>query len=177
MQKFSDRSRKVTKKGTRFIVPHKFTPEGDVINHDNFNPRRDLSKLSLDDFLLLEALQEKKWDFDAACQSISVDSDKARRRYKTLSYFNFEEKRSLALAAIANPTFVTAQNVKGYFEDNLSDGQRDHLKELAKITGAYKPTTNLNLNVSAFVKPQLSPEEEVKTREFFDAIAIQGFPT
>lgn len=173
IQKFSDRSRKVTKKGSQYIVPHKFKPAGDVITVDNFNPRSDLSRLSLDDFLLLEALQEKKWDFDAACKSINVDPELSLKRYKKLSYFQFEEKKSQSLAALATPAFVTAKNLEGFYTDTLSDGQRDHLKELAKITGAYKPTTNVNLNVNAFVKPQLSPEEEQKTREFFDAIAIE----
>lgn len=174
VRKFSDRSRKVSRQGSKFIVPHKFTPKGDVIDESNFNPRRDLSRLSLDDFRLLSALQEAKWDFRSACEAAGLDVDKARIRYKKLAYFEFEDKKSLALAAVATPTFVAAQNVEGFYRDHLSDGQRDHLKELAKISGAYKPTTTLNLSVSAFVKPQLSPEQEKATREFFDTIAVEG---
>lgn len=181
VKKFSDRSRKTVKDGTKFLVPHKFTPSGDVIVLDgddaNFNPRRDISRLSLDDFRLLAALQEKKWDFEAACEMADMDKDAARRRYKRLTYFEFEDKKSQSLAAIANPAFVTAKNIEGFYTDNLSDGQRDHLKELAKITGAYKPTTNLNVNINAMAKPQLSPEEEKATREFFDTIAVPGTPS
>jgi hypothetical protein len=170
---FSDRSRKTKRIGSQFIIPHKFTPDGDVVDESNFNPRRDISRLSLDDFRLLAALQDKKWDFKAACEFCNLDPDVSERRLKKLSYFQFEDKKANALAAVANPAFVTAKNVEGFYTDSLSDGQRDHLKELAKITGAYKPTTNLNLSVSAFVKPQLSPEQEKATREFFDTIATQ----
>lgn len=169
---FSDRSRKTRRVGSQFIVPHKFTPEGDVLDESNFNAKRDISRLSLDDFRLLAALQEKKWDFKAACESIQADPEKAPKRYKKLSYFEFEDKKSLALAAVATPAFVTAKNVEGFYTDNLSDGQRDHLKELAKITGAYKNTTNVNVNFNAFVRPEMTPEDEKKTREFFDTIAI-----
>lgn len=173
VRRFSDRSRKSRRVGSQFIIPHKFTPAGDVIDTSNFDPHRDISRLSLDDFRLLAALQEKKWDFKAACKETGLDEESAVRRYKKLQYFEFEDKKAKALAAVASPALVTAKNVEGFYMDNLSDGQRDHLKELAKITGAYKPTTNINMNVNAFVKPQLSPEQEKATREFFDTIATQ----
>lgn len=174
VRQFSDKSRKSRRVGSQFIIPHKFTPEGAVLDNSNFDPRRDISRLSLEDFRLLAALQEKKWDQKAACESIGADLEASQRRLKKLSYFEFEDKKSLALAAVVSPAFVTAKNVEGFFTDSLSDGQRDHLKELAKITGAYKPTTNVNLNVNAFVKPQLSPEQEKATREFFDTIATEN---
>lgn len=174
VKQFSDRSRKTVRQGEKFFVPHKFTPSGDVIDESNFNAKRDLSRLSLDDFRLLAAFQESKWDFIKACEACGMDLDAAQKRLKKLSYFEFEDKKAKSLAAVATPAFVTSKNVEGFFQDNLSDGQRDHLKELAKITGAYKPTTNVNLNVNAFVKPQLSPEQEKATREFFDTIATEG---
>jgi hypothetical protein len=174
VSKYGDRARKrPAKSANHYIVTHKFTPDGDVVDESNFNPKRDLSRLSVDDFRLLSALQEKKWDVKAAAESSGLDPAWAEKRLKKLSYFEFEDKKAQALAAVANPAFVTAKNVEGFFADNLSDGQRDHLKELAKITGAYKPTTNLNLNVNAFVKPLLSPEQEKATREFFDTIATE----
>lgn len=174
VRQFSDKSRKSTRVGKQFIIPHKFTPSGDVINDSNFDVKRDISRLTMDDFRLLGALQEKKWDQKAACESLGVDLEASQKRLKKLSYFEFEDKKAQALAAVVTPAFVTAKNVEGFFQDNLSDGQRDHLKELAKISGAYKPTTNLNVNVNAFVKPQLSPEQEKATREFFDTIATEA---
>ena len=174
VKRFSDRSRRVSKKGDQFFVPHKFTPAGDIVDESNFNPKRDLSRLSLDDFRLLAALQEAKWDCEKACKACGQDLEKARGRLKKLSYFEFEDKKAQALAAVVTPAFVASQNVEGFYRDHLSDGQRDHLKELAKISGAYKPTTTLNLSVSAFVKPQLTPEQEKATREFFDTIATEG---
>lgn len=175
VRKFSDRSRKSKQVGKEFIVPHKFTLAGEVVDESNFNARTDISRLTLDDFRLLAALQDNNWDFQKACDASNQDYDKAARRYKKLSYFEFEEKKSTALAAVASPSFVTAKNVEGFFANNLTDGQRDHLKELAKITGAYKPTTsNLNVNVNTFTRPQLTPEQEKATREFFDTIATEN---
>lgn len=177
VRKVSDKARKVTRHRSNFLVNHKFTPTGDVIVTEgpdaNFEPKRDISKLTLDDLRLLATLQEKKWDFKAACESLQLDPVAAQKRYKKISYFEFEDKKALALAAVATPAFVTSKNIEGFYADNLSDGQRDHLKELAKISGAYKPTTNLNVNVNAFVRPQLSPEQEKATREFFDTIATE----
>lgn len=173
VRKFSDRSRKAKRIGSQFIVPHKFSPDGDVLDESNFNAKRDLSRLSLDDFRLLSALQDAKWDFTKACELSGLDKDVALRRYKKLTYFEFEDKKAQALAAVATPAFVTSQNVEGFYRDHLSDGQRDHLKELAKISGAYKNTTNVNVNFNAFVRPELSADEEKKAREFFDTIATE----
>ncbi len=168
VRKFSDKSRKATRTGNKFLIPHKFTPDGDVIDESNFNARRDISRLTLDDFRLLSALQEKKWDLKAACESLQIDLEAAAKRYKKLSYFEFEDKKAHALAAVATPAFVTSKNVEGFFADNLSDGQRDHLKELAKITGAYKPTTNINLNHNVVQISVLSPDEQKRLKEIGD---------
>jgi hypothetical protein len=169
---FQDRSRQVIKDGKRYILPHKFTPAGDVIDNSNFKPKRDLSRLSLDDFKLLATLQEKDWDLKAACEALGIDFEKASKRYKKLSYFEFEDKKAQALAAVATPAFVTSQNVEGFYRDHLSESQRDHLKELAKISGAYKNTTNVNVNFNAFLRPERSPEEERRCREFADTLAV-----
>src|SRR3990167_1229893 len=175
VKKFSDRSRKAVRKGEQFLIPHKFTPDGSVIDESNFNAKRDLSRLSLDDFRLLAALQEKKWDQKAACESIGVDLQESQKRLKKLSYFEFEDKKALALATVATPAFVTSKHIQNIIEGGtLNDSEHKSLVEAAKITGAYKPTTTLNLSVSAFVKPQLSPEQEKATREFFDTIAPEG---
>lgn len=168
VKKFSDRSRKTKRVGSQFIVPHKFSPAGDVIDTSNFDAKRDISRLSLDDFRLLAALQETKWDFKAACESIHVDQDVAQKRYKKLSYFEFEDKKAQALAAVATPAFVASQNVEGFYRDHLSDGQRDHLKELAKISGAYKPTTNINVNHNVFQMPVMTPEEMKRLKDIGD---------
>lgn len=174
VKQFSDRSRKTSRKGKQFIVPHKFTPQGDVLTNDNFNPKRDLSRLSLDDFRLLAALQKKGWDLKAACEDCQIDVEVAQRKLKKLSYFEFEDKKAKALAAVATPAFVTAQNVEGFYQDHLTDGQRDHLKELAKITGAYKNTaTQVNIQQNFLQVPQFTPEQEQELRKVFDTIATQ----
>lgn len=173
----NDRSRHVAIRAKENIVVHKFTPQGDPIDLDkNFDPRRDISRLSMDDLRLLSALQEKKWDLKAACESLQIDPTEAAKRFKKLSYFKFEDQKARALAAIATPEFVASKNIEGFYADNLTDGQRDHLKELAKISGAYKNTTNVNVSFNAFVRPILTPDQEQKTREFFDTIATQELP-
>lgn len=169
VKKFSDRSRKVLKTGNNYFVPHKFTPDGDVLSEDNFNAKRDISRLTLDDFRLLGALQESGWNFETACEKAGLDKEKAVRRYKKLSYFEFEDKKAKALAALATPEFVTSQNVEGFYRDHLSDGQREHLKELAKISGAYK-TSAINIQHNVFNLPALSPEAEAKFKALAEEV-------
>ena len=94
VKQFSDRSRKSRRVGSKFIVPHKFTSEGDVLDESNFNPKRDISCLSLDDFRVLGALQEKRWYLEEACKDIGQEFEWARKRLKKLSYFEFEDKKS-----------------------------------------------------------------------------------
>src|SRR5438874_2172223 len=126
--KFSDRSRKVAVLGKTALVPHKFTPDGEVINDSNFDVHRDLSRLTLDDFRLLEALQIEKWNFQRACQKVNQPEEKALKRYKKLRYFEFEASKANALAAIATPSLVASKQIENLYADNLSDGQRDSLK-------------------------------------------------
>lgn len=171
-QKLSDRSRKVSRHGRTFLVPHKFTPSGDPISEETFNPRRDLSKLSLNDFALLAALQESGWKIEVASKKVGMDLEEAKRRYKRISYFEFEEKRAKSLAAVASPDFIAAKHVDNVFTNELEDGQRDSLKELAKISGAYKQTIVSQTNV--FNLPaSLSPAEEAALKELGDKIAMR----
>jgi hypothetical protein len=172
VNRFSDRSRHVQRARKKFMVPHKFTDDGTVIDTTNFDPRIHLSCLDQDDFRLLAALQDKRWDLPSAAAFCKMDLAIASKRMKRLNYFEFEDKRAASLAAIATPDFVAAKNLEGFYTDQFTDGQRDHLKELAKITGSYKqqaPTNQVNVfNIN------LTPEQEAQLKPVFDAIATDS---
>lgn len=169
--KNSDRARKVSRVGRTFLVPHKFDPSGSPLTEESFIPARDLSKLSMNDFLLLDALQEVGWNLEKASVKANMDLESAKRRFKRLQYFEFEAKRAHALAQVATPEFITSQHLDNVFTNTLQDGQRDSLKELAKITGAYKQAAVSQTNI--FNMPQLTPEQEAALREIGDSIAMK----
>lgn len=167
----SDRARKVRRVGRTFLVPHKFSPTGEVLDEETFKPARDLSQLSLPDFALLASLQETGWDIVKSAKALDMDPEAAKRRFKRLQYFEFEAKRSQALAQIASPDFITAKHVDNVYSNTLDDGQRDSLRELAKITGAYKQAVLAQTNI--FNMPSLTPEQEAALREIGDSIAMK----
>lgn len=169
--KHSDRARKVTRVGRTFLIPHKFDPSGAPLTEETFLPARDLSKLSMDDFALLDALQDAGWNLDKACEQIAMDPDSGKRRWKRLQYFKFEEKRAHALAVVATPDLITAKHLENVYTGTLDDGQRDSLKELAKITGAYKQAPVNQTNI--FNMPVLTPEQESQLRAIGDEIAMK----
>lgn len=172
-KKFSDRSRKTLPAGHRAIVPHKFKPSGAVISNENFDAKCDLSHLTLSDLRFLDAWKDCGWNFEKACEKLDLDVEQAKRSYAKVRYFEFEDKKTQALSKVPTPEFVAAKNLEGFYQDNLSDGQRDHLKELAKITGAYKPTQSIHVQVQ-LEKPAWTPEQEAKMKAFYDTIAIEA---
>lgn len=169
--KNSDRARKIKRVGRTFLVPHKFSPSGQPLTEETFVPGRDLSKLSMDDFCLLDALQECGWNVENAAVRANMPSDEAKRRYKRLRYFEFEVERSQALAVVATPEFITAKHVDNVYTNTLDDGQRDSLKELTKILGLNKQTVVAQTNI--FNMPTLTPEQEAQLQEIGDSIAMK----
>lgn len=168
------KARKTATVGNQAIVPHVFKETGDLVNADNFDATVDLSKLNLNDLHFLDAWREAKWDMQKACDKLGIDLEKGKRHFSKVKYFEFEDAKVKALAKVPTPEWVAAQNLENVYTNKLEDGQRDSLKELAKITGAYKPTTNIQVNANVLSMPQLSPEAAKKAREFFDTIAIEG---
>ena len=171
-KKFSDLSRKAILNGNTLVIPHKVKNSGVIVTHENFDARVDLSKLSLKDLAFLETWMDTGWDFEKTCRELGITEDQAKWSYNKVRYFEFEDKKVKALAKVPTPEFVAAKNLEGFYRDNYSDGQRDHLKELAKITGAYKPTVSINAQVQ-LEKPDWTPEQEAKLREVYDTIALE----
>lgn len=169
--KHSDRARTIKRVGRDIFIPHKFKPSGEVISEESFVPARDLSRLSMTDFAILCALQENSWNIEKVSKKLGLDKEEIRKKFKRLQYFEFEAKRAQALAAIASPEFIAAKHVDNVYTNTLDDGQRDSLKELAKITGAYKQAVVSQTNI--FNMPQLTPEQEAQLRAIGDDIAMK----
>lgn len=173
VRSFSDFSRKAIADGRRVVIPHKFKfPSGDVITEDNFDSKKDLSKLNMDDWRLLAEMAGNGWDIEKGALTVGLDLERARRIGKKLRYFEFEALREKALVSILNPQFVAGKHMENVYQDTLTDNQRDSLKELAKITGAYKPSTSVNVQVH-LEKPDWTPEQEAKIRAVFDTMAVE----
>lgn len=171
VRKMSDKARKSVRVGKQLIVPHKFKKDGEVVTQENFNPKTDLSKLNQKHWQFLEIFQRTNWNLDEASKESGLAIEEVKKMYKKVQYFEFEANRQKALAAVLSPDFVTAKHVDNVLTNTLEDGQRDSLKELAKISGAYKPTTSVNLHAHVLARPPMTPEAEEATRKFFDDLA------
>lgn len=177
-KKFSDKSRKSISIGNQAIIPHKVKPSGEIIDDKNFDAAIDISRLNLSDLRFLDAWRDAGWNMEKACAKLGIEIAKAKRMYEKVRYFEFEDTKVKTLAKVPTPEFVAAKNIEGFYHDNLSDGQRDHLKELAKITGAYKNTATLSITQNVFNLPKLTPEVEAEFKALaekaLDAEIVEG---
>ncbi len=171
---FNSRSRKVSRHANQYIVPVKYDKEGELLTEETVDIRKHLKRLSLTDWRFLECWRRHGWNVEKAVEELAIPQEKVKRLVQHLQIFQQEEIRDKALATIPTPAWIQAKHVENVFDGQLDDSKRDSLKELTKISGGYKSTTQINLQQNFFNKPQLSPEEEKKTREFFDTIAIEA---
>lgn len=170
VKEFSDASRKAVVVANKAVIPHKFTESGEVVGGDNFNPKRDVSRLSLTDLRFLSAWRAAKWDDKIATEKLNLEPEAAKRIIKRVSYFKTEDAKVKALADIPTPEWIAAKDVENVYEGGtVNDSQHKSLDRLAKITGAFK-TTEVNLTQNIFNLPALSPEVEAK----FKALAEEA---
>jgi len=139
VNELNDKSRRVARIGNRVFVPLKFDDEGNPLTNETFDPSKHLKALSLNDLAFLKAWRASGWDDKKACEVTHIEPESAKRLIRRLKPFKDEEARVKALADIPTPTWISAKHVENVSEGSLDDSQRDSLKELAKITGAYKP--------------------------------------
>lgn len=173
-KKFKDKSRpRIHIVGRKALIPHKVKPSGEVVTKENLDIAVDLSCLDLNDLRFLDAWKDCGWNMEKACEKVGFTLALGKRCYEKVKYFEFEDKKIKTLAKVPTVDFVTAKNFEGFVQDNLSDGQRDHLKELAKITGAYKNTASLTITQNVFNLPKLTPEVEAE----FKALAERTLDT
>lgn len=170
VKKWSDKSRKVARKGSNtFLVPHKFTPDLEVRQPED---QIVLSKLTLADFRFLDAWRDSGWDILAACKKLDISTELAEKSYKKVRYFQDEDAKVQALSKVPTANWVAAKHTENIINGGqLNDSQRDSLKETAKIVGAYKPTTSIQVQAHVLQMPQMSPEQAKAAKEFFDKLA------
>ena len=166
----NDSARKTVFRGAAAIVPLKFGKDKKPATLATLI----LKRLNRHDLQFLSLWQESGYseDIHLLCEKTGLPMARVEWFCRKLDAFKKEDQRIKSLCAIPTPDFVAAKNVEGFYTDSFSEGQRDHLKELAKITGAYKqqaPSTQINV----FNLPELPPEQAAKVKEVFDTIALE----
>jgi hypothetical protein len=170
---FSDKSRRVKRTGGRFLVPLKFDEKGEALTQETLDVRKHLKSLSLTELRFLSAWRASGWDTPKAAAQVNITDEYAKRIAKKVVCFKDEEERIKALADVPTPDFIKAKHTENVFDGKLDESQRDSLKELAKIVGVYKQT-NVSLTQNVFNLPPLTPEQETKLKEVYDAIATDA---
>jgi len=171
----SDASRKIARVGNDYYVPQKFDDEGVPLTPETFDIRIHLKKLKLTDLAFLKVYRESGWDEDEALKKSGLSHDQAKRLITKLAVFKDEEERVRALADIPSTTWITAKHVENILDGGkLEESERDSLKELAKMQGAYKTQATVNIQTNVFNMPSISAEQEAKLRSFADAIAVEA---
>lgn len=172
IQEVSDRVRKVIQKGKEVLVPLKFDDRGELLTQDTFDIQKHFKRLSMDDLRFLQAWRKAEWNVQVAIKNSAVSDDKAERLIKKLQIFRDEDAQVKALAEIPTTAWIQAKHVENVYNGGqLEDSERDSLKELAKMSGAYKTSSTVNIQTNIFQMPQLSPEAMVKLKEFADSQA------
>lgn len=170
----SDRSRKPIHRGKEVLVPLKFDDDGELLTQQTFDARKHLKRLSMDDLRFLKAWREAEWNTEKACEKTGFEIKKAERLAKRLQVFRDEDAQTKALAEIPTPSWISAKHVENVYNGGeMEDSERDSLKELAKISGAYKTAAVVNIQHNVFNLPSLAPEDEAKVRALADSLAIE----
>ncbi len=168
----SDRSRSAKRVGNEVLVPLKFDEEGTPLTAETFDIRLHLKTLRQTDYQFLDAWRESGWNTDKAKEKLGLNDGQVARLVKKLEVFREEEARALQLAKIPTPSWIAAKHVENIYDGGqLEDSERDSLKELAKISGAYKTAATVNIQNNIFNMPKLSEEQMAKLREFADSQA------
>lgn len=170
----NDGSRKIHLRGSQAIVPLKFDSDGEVVNESTPPQKLVLKRLSLKDFAFLKAWRENDWDIEKTSKEISYPLPEIERLVKKLQCFREEDAKVKALAQIPTTAWITAKHVENVFEGgSLQESEQKSLQELAKISGAYKPVTSVNIQANILQMPELSPEQAKAAKDFFDTMALE----
>jgi hypothetical protein len=167
----NDKSRKTAQVGRLTIVPHKLTPDGKV---PQTTQEIVISKLNLNDLKFLQAWRENLWNDEKTLTALGLQPDQAEKTLKKLAYFKTEDARIKALATEATPERVLAKDIENIETGALNDSQHKSLDRVAKIVGAFKSTTEVNIQQNFFQRPNVAPEQAEEIRKFFDTIATEG---
>lgn len=169
LQEVTDRARKPIKMGRNVLVPLKFEDEGELLTQETFEVKKHLKTLTMSDLRFLQSWRKHGWNTDKACEELCVPIEKVKRLVAKLEVFREEDARTKALSEIPTPAWIQAKHVENVYQGGvLEDSERDSLKELAKISGAYKTQASVNQTINIFQMPKLSPEAAKKLKEFAD---------
>lgn len=167
VKKFSDKARKATVLGRQALIPHKFTPNGEIVNSENFDAQRDLSKLNLNDLRFLALWRDNRWNEEETQKKSGLSPDQAVKTFKKLAYFKTEDARIRALAEEATVEKVLAKDVENLETGKLTDSHHKSLDRIAKIRGGFK-ASEVNTQINIFNGPRMSPETEAIMRKLGD---------
>lgn len=169
---FNSKSRKVKKDRNHYLVPLRYDAAGKVLTEETFDARKHYKKLTLDDWAFLEAWKRNDYDAIKTQDDLALSAYDLTRLVQKLECFKREEIQDKALATIPTASFIQARHTENVLGGApLDDSQRDSLKELAKITGAYKSTTQINVQNNVFQMPTLTPAEQQALKAFADKMA------
>jgi hypothetical protein len=166
----NDASRKVSIRGNQAIVPLKFDEDGEPATFDKTIYKR----VNRNDLRFLALWQETDYSEDIEVLRKKTNLPESRIKWfcNKLDCFKQEDLLTKAVCKIPSVNHIKARLHINSYTDELTDGQRDSLKELAKIGGAYKNVSSVNVNVVHSLKlPALKPEEEAELRRLGDSIA------
>lgn len=169
LDEVNDKSRRSLRRNNKVLVPLKFHENGDLLTDETFDVKRHLKTLTMSDLRFLQEWRNQGWDTDKACLVLCIEKDKVKRLVKKLEVFREEDARTKALSEIPTPAWIQARHMENVYQGGvLEDSERDSLKELAKISGAYKTQAGVNQTINIFQMPKLSPEAAKKLKEFAD---------
>lgn len=175
-QQLSSKSRNVVPHRGQSVVSLRYDTDGKPLTPDTFDARRHVKTLDQKDWMFLECWKRHGYNAEKAAHELDLGEYDVKRLVKKLDCFRTEEIRDKALATIPSVEYIKARHVESLLSDKehkLEESDHKSLAELAKIQGAYKTAATLNIQNNFFAKPQLTPEQEKATREFFDTIAIE----
>ena len=169
----SDRARKAARVGTRFLVPAKFDEFGVPLSPETFDARKHIKSLTLPELRFLREWRLQGWDVAKTVSRLCCTDVWAAKTVRKVQGFREEDERIKAMAEVPTADWISAKHVENVHEGKLDDSQRDSLKELAKITGVYKQQS-IQIQNNVFNLPALSPEQELKLKEVYDAVALES---
>lgn len=164
----NDRSRRITIRGKQAIVPLKFDEDGNPATVD----RLIFKRLSLTDLRFLSLWRSKNWDVQSTIAEMGIPESRALRLIQKLACFREEDAKVKALCEIPTPSWIKSKHVENFYEGGvLQDSQHKSLAELAKIEGAYKNTSQINIQNNVFQMPSLTAEQQAELKALGDRLA------
>lgn len=155
------------------LVQQKYSDEGELLTPETIDLRVHLKKLHFQDWQFLNVWRENNWNFEKACEILSIDRQKALKIKKKVDFIQAQEAKDKALASIPSVAFIQARHVENiYSEEKLDDSTQKSLDALAKIQGAYKTqATQVNNQINVLQFPSLDEETARKIKELADSLA------